>query len=53
MTMERSNAAMDVYMAKIDDSAYCERIRDAQWRLVERDGISMDDAFVFAVEAAA
>jgi hypothetical protein len=56
MTIERSNAAFDKYLAATaaDNAAakaYADAIREDQWARVERGEADMDTAFVLAVEA--
>lgn len=56
MTIERSNAAFDKYLAATasNDAAaseYADKIRQDQWSRVERGEADMDTAFVLAVEA--
>jgi len=56
MTIERSNAAFDKYLAataadNADAKAYADAIREDQWARVERGEADMDTAFVLAVEA--
>jgi hypothetical protein len=55
MTLERSNAAYDIYLAKTasDDAAadaYAKMIREKQYAMIASGEASPADAFVCAVE---
>jgi hypothetical protein len=56
MTIERSNAAYDIYLAKTanDDAAadaYAKQVRDKQYAMTASGEAPEADAFIMAVEA--
>jgi hypothetical protein len=56
MTIERSNAAYDIYLAKTanDDAAadaYAKQVRDKQYAMIASGEAPEADAFIMAVES--